>query len=149
MPHSTTETLPSAAMSGSESNPPSAAAAFINHKCPRCRKGNLYQTSVFSTQFGKMHTDCDHCGLHFEREPGFFWGAMYFSYAYNVAIFLACFLLLRFAFGDPSIWVYLVTIFSASAILSPVSIRYSRTAMLYMFGGVKFNSEAWRKGKRA
>ncbi|MEY4912742.1 MAG: hypothetical protein RL025_569, partial [Bacteroidota bacterium] len=33
-----------------------------------------------------MHQDCPHCGFHFEIEPGFFWGAMYISYAFSVAV---------------------------------------------------------------
>jgi hypothetical protein len=34
----------------------------------------------------QMHQDCPHCGFHFEIEPGFFWGAMYISYAFSVAV---------------------------------------------------------------
>ena len=36
-----------------------------------------------------MHQDCPHCGFHFEIEPGFFWGAMYISYAFSVAVSVA------------------------------------------------------------
>jgi hypothetical protein len=32
-----------------------------------------------------MHRTCPGCGLAFEREPGYFLGAMYFSYALAVA----------------------------------------------------------------
>jgi hypothetical protein len=32
-----------------------------------------------------MHRTCPDCGLPFEREPGYFLGAMYFSYALAVA----------------------------------------------------------------
>lgn len=33
----------------------------------------------------RMHRTCPSCGLAFEREPGYFLGAMYFSYALAVA----------------------------------------------------------------
>ena len=33
----------------------------------------------------RMHPKCPVCGLAFEREPGYFLGAMYFSYALAVA----------------------------------------------------------------
>jgi len=31
-----------------------------------------------------MHSNCPRCGVQFEREPGYFFGAMYFSYAIGV-----------------------------------------------------------------
>jgi uncharacterized protein (DUF983 family) len=38
--------------------------------CPRCGGGNL-----FSGWFA-IQPECPHCGLHFEREPGYWTGAM-------------------------------------------------------------------------
>jgi hypothetical protein len=38
---------------------------------------------VFYGRFA-MHSDCPDCGVQFEREPGYFFGAMYFSYAIGV-----------------------------------------------------------------
>jgi uncharacterized protein (DUF983 family) len=40
----------------------------------------MFRSSVF-TGFPKMHERCPTCGLKFEREPGYFLGAMYVSYA--------------------------------------------------------------------
>lgn len=36
--------------------------------------------------FDEMNTACSHCGESFVREPGFYIGAMYISYAISVAI---------------------------------------------------------------
>ena len=33
-----------------------------------------------------MHDSCPTCGLHFNREPGYFLGAMYISYGLGVLI---------------------------------------------------------------
>jgi Protein of unknown function (DUF983) len=33
-----------------------------------------------------MHDRCPECGLHFNREPGYFLGAMYISYGLGVAL---------------------------------------------------------------
>jgi hypothetical protein len=33
----------------------------------------------------KMHDNC-HCGLKYQIEPSFFYGAMYVSYGLNVAV---------------------------------------------------------------
>jgi len=36
-----------------------------------------------------MHDRCPACGLHFDREPGYFLGAMYISYGLGLAIICA------------------------------------------------------------
>lgn len=54
--------------------------AGISHQlCPRCRTGRIFSTSIFRL-FPRMHDRCPSCGLKFEREQGYFLGAMYFSY---------------------------------------------------------------------
>jgi uncharacterized protein (DUF983 family) len=41
--------------------------------------GNIFRYSIFRG-FPKMHERCPVCDLKFEREPGYFLGAMYISY---------------------------------------------------------------------
>ena len=41
----------------------------------------------------EMHADCSVCGLDYEPEPNFYYGAMYVSYAYTVALFVAVYLI--------------------------------------------------------
>ncbi|MFO0004725.1 MAG: DUF983 domain-containing protein, partial [bacterium] len=57
-------------------------------RCPRCHKGHLFinRNPYKWTNWDKMHNECGNCGLHYEREPGFFQGAMYVSYALGVAV---------------------------------------------------------------
>jgi hypothetical protein len=52
------------------------ARSILGLRCPECRTGK-----VFANWFLKMNQTCPSCGLKFEREPGYFLGAMYFSYA--------------------------------------------------------------------
>ncbi|RKU23974.1 hypothetical protein C6503_01780 [Candidatus Poribacteria bacterium] len=49
-------------------------------KCPRCGEGELFQT------YFKMFTRCTTCDLKFERESGYFIGAMYLNYGATVLI---------------------------------------------------------------
>jgi len=58
----------------------SAWAGIFHYQCPRCRTGKIYSTSIFRI-FPRMNVRCPGCGLKFEREQGYFLGAMYFSYA--------------------------------------------------------------------
>ena len=59
---------------------PSAWEGIWHQLCPRCRTGKIYCTSIFRI-FPRMNARCPECGLKFEREQGYFLGAMYFSYA--------------------------------------------------------------------
>ena len=59
----------------------SKISAVWHHKCPRCRVGDLFETSSFS--FSKpfeMYPGCNKCGQTYYPEPGFYYGAMFMSY---------------------------------------------------------------------
>lgn len=56
-------------------------------KCPRCNEGDLWITDKsYAKGFTKMHESCSECGLKYDMEQGFWYGAMYISYALGVAI---------------------------------------------------------------
>ena len=57
----------------------STASAILRQMCPRCRSARIFRKSIF-TGFPRMHECCPNCGLKFEREQGYFLGAMYISY---------------------------------------------------------------------
>ena len=67
--------------------------SILQQRCPRCRRGKVFRYSVFRG-FPKMHERCPVCDLKFEREPGYFLGAMYISSAivtFAVPLFLLLF----------------------------------------------------------
>jgi uncharacterized protein (DUF983 family) len=49
-------------------------------KCPRCGDGPLYAKPF------RMLANCRRCDLKFEREQGYFVGAIYINYAATIAI---------------------------------------------------------------
>lgn len=112
--------------------------AILQGKCPRCRQGDIFKSKALDTSFMKMHEQCAVCNLRFELEPGFYYGAMYISYAFNVALLVAIGVALSVLF-DPPIWVYLVSVSLASLLLLPFSFRYSKILFLYWFGGIDFD----------
>ena len=57
-------------------------------RCPRCGTGRLYGKPF------RMHDRCAHCTLKFEREQGYFIGAIYINYAATIAIAVPGFFLL-------------------------------------------------------
>jgi len=118
------------------------ATALAECRCPQCRTGHMFKYPALNLlKATAMHETCSHCGLKFEIEPGFFWGAMYFSYAFSVMLSVAFGMLAFYVFNDPEIWVYMVVIFTPLLLFSPLSMRYSRVLMLYLFGEVSYNPE--------
>ena len=51
-------------------------------RCPRCGARSLFRNWL------TMHERCDVCQLRFEREPGYFLGAMYINYGVTVVLAL-------------------------------------------------------------
>lgn len=114
---------------------------ILQGKCPRCRAGNMFKHSAYNlSKFTKMHEHCPLCGLRFELEPGFFFGAMYISYAFSVAIFVAIGVALS-VLGDFPLWVYIAGIIGSTLLLLPLLFRYSRILFLYFFGGIHFDAK--------
>lgn len=119
----------------------SSAGAILHGKCPRCRKGDIFKHSSLNIPgFSKMHSHCPVCELNYEREPGFFFGAMYISYAFSVGIFITVGVALSF-FGDFSLNTYLIVVVSTVVLLLPFLFRYSRILFLHFFGGIDFDSK--------
>ncbi|WP_224995006.1 DUF983 domain-containing protein [Cesiribacter sp. SM1] len=117
----------------------STAEAILKAKCPRCHRGDIFIHNAYHPGFSKTNKLCPHCGLMFEREPGFFFGAMYISYMFTVAIMLGTAFVLYFGFNDPPLLVYLLSVPLITVLLVPLSFRFSRVLYLYAFGGVSYN----------
>ncbi len=83
-----------------------------------------------------MPDQCPSCGLYYNPEPSFFTGAMYVSYALQVALFTTVFVALRVLF-NPSTEVYIITTIASSIILLPVTLRLSRTIYINFFYSYK------------
>jgi hypothetical protein len=85
----------------------------------------------------KMHHTCPRCGQNFMPEPGFYFGAMYFSYAINVAMMFIFGVGFELLFSPESVIVTLASVFIPVILLSPWNFRISRAIMLYALGGIK------------
>ena len=118
-----------------------AYEAILESKCPKCRKGNMFAHPIGEiSKFTRMNEFCSSCGLRFEIEPGFFIGAMYISYAINVAllIFIGIFL---WYFNWGNLLIFIVAEVGIILLLLPFIFRYSRVVFLHWFGGVKFDDK--------
>lgn len=106
--------------------------ALVNSKCPRCRRGPVFMNSMYGFKSQKMYENCPHCNLKYEREPGYFYVAMFVSYAFNVAQMIAAGVLTYLLTGNmENPWLYMAVIFPVVFVLAPFNYRYSRLILLY------------------
>ena len=106
--------------------------SIIHEKCPRCHEGNLFTSPWYNiNHFADMHEHCPQCGLRYEHEPNFFFGAMFVSYAFQVALMVATYIVLFFFNAD--YWVYIITFMSAIILTVPISFRSARSMWINIF----------------
>jgi uncharacterized protein (DUF983 family) len=125
---------------------PTQGLAMLQCKCPQCRSGNMFKFPALDLKrFTQMNEFCPVCKLRFEIEPGFFWGAMYVSYALTTGFMLVTCGILLWVFNDPDMWVYVMSIIGIVFISLPWTFRYSRMLMLYLFSPIRFNKDLINK----
>ena len=129
-----------------ENHTPSAFKAALQAKCPRCREGNMFVGKAYAIKAQKMNETCPHCGLRYEREPGYFYVAMFVSYALAMAeMIAACVGFYLFTGYMDGPWPYLIATIGTVIVLSPFNYRYSRVVLLYwLTPGLSYQPEAKR-----
>ena len=78
-----------------------------------------------------MHPACPSCGLVFEREPGYFVGAMYVSYALAVPAYAAVAVVAGLLFPDRSFESVMAAALLPFLALVPPIHRYSRVIWMH------------------
>lgn len=82
-----------------------------------------------------MHKNCRVCNEDFERETGFYYGAMYASYGLTVAFGVAVYMLMCVVLNYEAI-TYLIVFAILQVLLMPIFYRASRLMWINLF--VKF-----------
>ena len=90
----------------------------------------------------RMHNFCPVCGQRFHLEPGFYEGALYFNYAFNVAIIIVSGFSCYYIFSDPEVWAYMVATIVPVLLFTSLTSRLSKSLMLHLFGGVDYHPNA-------
>jgi uncharacterized protein (DUF983 family) len=111
-------------------------------KCPRCEKGDLFEAKN-PYKLGKMfamNTHCSECGVKYEKESGFFYGAMYISYMINMALFVIATISWYLFFDGHMDWrIYISTYVALTIFFVPMIFRYSRAIWLIIM--IKYQPE--------
>jgi hypothetical protein len=107
--------------------------AMLGQKCPICGKGHVYQRSDHFLQIPVMNENCPECNYHFEREPGYFLGAMYVSYGLAVFEGIIAFLLAILLFDGLSPLTLSLTVVGVILGFSFLNYRLSRVIWMNIF----------------
>ncbi|HEX5002883.1 MAG TPA: DUF983 domain-containing protein [Bacteroidia bacterium] len=109
--------------------------SILNNKCPRCQEGSffIYENAYNLKTFTKMHKSCPVCGQNYEPEPGYYYGAMYVSYALNVAILVAVWVATAVLFEDMGSWWFVFWAGLAGITLAPLTFRLARLTWINFF----------------
>ena len=119
--------------------------AVITGKCPRCRESDLFCSNnpyQLKSLF-LMPTHCAKCGLVFNKEPGFFYGAMYVGYGISVAYLTIFYMLMMLLSPDFEVEMYFLLAIGSLLLLTPVVFKVSRSIWINMF--VSFDPNAVEK----
>jgi hypothetical protein len=84
-----------------------------------------------------MHDTCPNCGLVFEREPGYFMGAMYISYTLAMAVMGVFMLGWHLMLPDWDLGIIVLLAGATFVPLVPITFRYSRVIWMH------FDHWAW------
>jgi len=116
--------------------------AILGNRCPRCFQGKLFSSRAYQlNKAAEMHKKCQVCNEDFEREPGFYFGAAYVSYALTVALWIAVLVALicfdwwgwiSFSFFE-DVSLFLICGIGVLLILMPIILRLSRSIWINMF----------------
>ena len=112
--------------------------SILTGTCPKCQEESMYQDKnpLHLSKLLKMNEKCSHCGLHYQIEPSFFYGAMYVSYAMNVALGVAAFII-SYGIFNSNLKTAFAVILISTILLYPFVLRWARNIYINIF--VSFN----------
>ena len=119
--------------------------SIFKMKCPRCHEGDFFQAHPYNLKkAGDIYTHCSSCNVKYSKEPGFYYGAMYVSYALGVAVFVALWVMFNLFFEEVSVGIQLFTIIGISILLTPYLYALSKIIWANLF--IRYD-ESFRKDK--
>lgn len=99
--------------------------AMLLLKCSSCLKGSVFQKPFV------MHPDCPECGIHFERERGYFMMSVFVGYVMGFFVVLPA-LGLVYLTLKPDLMGYLITAVVALLLSIPILFHYARVVWMHI-----------------
>lgn len=104
-------------------------------KCPKCHDSDLFiEKRIYKVAgYFDMPKSCPKCQQGLSLEPGFYYGAMYVSYATSIAWLTVIYFSLVIFYPEFSLEFYLITGLLSLICLSPYLFRLSRSIWINLF----------------
>jgi uncharacterized protein (DUF983 family) len=97
-------------------------------------KGQFFESSVYDLKkLGNVLDKCPNCKVNYIPEPGFYFGAMYISYALGVVVFVAIWAGANWFFEEVSVWVQISILTFLIIVLSPLIFALSKIIYANIF----------------
>jgi uncharacterized protein (DUF983 family) len=108
--------------------------SIFRFKCPQCQEGDFFESHPYDLKrIGNIHAHCSNCNLKYEKEIGFYYGAMYVSYALGVALFVTLWTSFNLFFPWATIYTQLWVIVTMTVVLSPYLYALSKIIWANLF----------------
>ena len=108
--------------------------SIFRFKCPKCQSGDFFVSHPYDlSRIGDIQEHCSSCGLKYEKEPGFYYGAMYVAYALGVALFVTLWTSFNLFFPSVTVGFQIFVIVFSTIILSPLLYALSKIIWANMF----------------
>lgn len=113
--------------------------SVLNNVCPSCHEGKyfVHKPSFNPKKFAEAREYCEVCRHKFEKEVGFFYGAMYAGYGLSVAIGVATFIAIWVLYPPAEYYHYIFGILIMQLVLAPFVYRGGRLIWMNLFTGYK------------
>lgn len=108
--------------------------SILKFKCPHCQEGRFFKAHPYNlAKAGDIYDNCPICEQKYSKEPGFYFGAMYVSYGFEVAIFVANYVAVTIFVDEASISTYLIAIAVTVIGSAPLVYALSKIVWANMF----------------
>lgn len=107
--------------------------SIYKEKCPHCGKGHVFERGLSAFRIPVMEDRCSKCDYRFEREPGYFIGAMYLSYGLAIFQGILGFLVCNTLFPGLGIEWIVVAVILPMLLMAKKNFKWSRILYIHIF----------------
>lgn len=108
--------------------------SILHLKCPFCHEGEFFVGHPYDLRHaGDLHKTCPVCHRKYEKEPGFYWGGMFVSYALSIAFSLIAFGITWTLAPHLGILGFFVIVVGATVLVSPYLYALSKITWANLF----------------
>lgn len=109
--------------------------SILHRRCPHCHEGHFFvdNNPYNLAKAGDLLDACPVCARKYTPEPGFYYGAMYVSYALGVALFVAIYVATYVLYPSASMWTSIALVLTGLLFATPLIYALSKIIWANLF----------------